>query len=133
MLAGLLPPENPWLDGEIDGDAEAIFPAISFWRSTARCPPAPDSCTSAGASVASTYCSGGASDEPPWDTSEKITSSFLKSVGLNQASTPLLKRTTVTPSASFSRRSLITPGVGSPDMSAAVAAASFHGVTSTFS
>ena len=99
MLAGLLLPEMPCVDDDIDGEAEAILPASSFCRSTARCPPEPDSCTSAGASEASTNCSGGASDAPPCETSEKSTSSFLKSVGLNQASTPLAKRTTVTPSS----------------------------------
>ena len=78
-------------------------------------------------------CSGGASDEPPCDTSENSTSSFLKSVDLNHPSTPLAKRTTVTSSSGSWRRSLMAAGSGSRASSAAVDAVSFHAVTSTFS
>ena len=63
----------------------------------------PDTCTSVVASDASTNSSGAASDAPPGETSENSTWSFLKSVGFNHASTPLLNRTTVTPSSWISR------------------------------
>ena len=65
MLAGVLDPWMPCDESEMKGDAEAILPAVSFGRSIARWPPAPDSSTWPVASCASTNFSGAASELPP--------------------------------------------------------------------
>ena len=49
--------------------------------------------------------------------SENSTWSFLKSVGLNHASTPFAKRTTVTPSSGISRREVTAAGSGTCSIS----------------
>jgi hypothetical protein len=57
----------------------------------------------------------------------------LKSVGLSQASMPLLNRTTVTPRSAISLRSRTAPAAGGLAMSSLAPAASFHAVTATAS
>ena len=64
-LAGVLEPWMPCDESEMNGEADAIFPAVSFGRSIARCPPAPDNSTWPVASCASMNFSGDASELPP--------------------------------------------------------------------
>ncbi len=109
------------------------MPAVSFGRSIARWPPAPDNSICPVASCASTYFSGGASELPPEAAKAKSTWSFLKSVGLSHASTPFDSRTTVTPSSGISRRPMTVPGSGKCASRTALLAVSAQGVTAVAS
>src|SRR3984893_1978222 len=80
--------------------------------STAFSRPKPESLAYAGTIDAFANSAGGAREVPPGADKEKITWSFLKSVGLSHASTPLANVTMVRPGAGSSRLDTTAPGAG---------------------